>query len=118
MPEIITKIRDRQHFVEILQNNPGRIIIKFGAEWCGPCKMIEQDVVKAFQEMPSYVQCAMIDIDECPDVYAFLKSKKMVNGVPVLLCYKIGNATYIPDDIVVGADKAKLAKFFIRCLQI
>ena len=118
MPDLITNIRDRQHFAEILQQNPGRIIIKFGATWCGPCKVIEQDVTNAFAEMPSYVQCAVIDIDECPDVYAFLKSKKMVNGVPVLLCYKLGNASYVPDDIVVGADKAKLAQFFVRCLQI
>jgi len=117
MPEIITKIRDRQHFAEILQNNPGRIIIKFGAKWCGPCKVIEPDVMKAFSEMPSYIQCLVIDIDECPDIYAFLKSKKMVNGVPVLLCYKLGNASYIPDDIIVGADKMKLAQFFNRCLM-
>lgn len=117
MPEIITKIRDRQQYLEIIQKNPGRIVVKFGAKWCGPCKDIEQDVINAFHQMPSYVQCIMIDIDECPDVYAFLKSKKMLNGVPALLCYKMENMSYIPDDIVVGSDKAKLASFFNRCLQ-
>jgi hypothetical protein len=44
-----------------------------------------------------------------------LKSKKMVNGIPVILCYKKGNATYIPDDSITGADPNALAAFFKRC---
>ena len=39
----------------------------------------------------------------------------MVNGIPVILCYKKGNVTYIPDDSVTGADPTKLAEFFKRC---
>jgi hypothetical protein len=32
-----------------------------------------------------------------------------------LLCYKKGNNTYIPDDIITGADPQQLHQFFIRC---
>ena len=39
----------------------------------------------------------------------------MVNGIPVLLCYKKGNSTYIPDDIVTGSDPQQLHQFFTRC---
>ena len=39
----------------------------------------------------------------------------MVNGIPVILCYKKGNSTYIPDDIVTGSDAGELHKFFQRC---
>ncbi len=39
----------------------------------------------------------------------------MVNGIPVLLCFKKGNSTYIPDDMVTGADPNQLHQFFIRC---
>jgi hypothetical protein len=49
------------------------------------------------------------------DFYSFLKSKKMVNGIPALLCYKKSNATYIPDDIVTGSDPQQLHQFFTRC---
>ena len=41
----------------------------------------------------------------------------MVNGVPVLLCYKKGNTGYIPDDSITGADPAGLDAFFKRCGQ-
>ena len=39
----------------------------------------------------------------------------MVNGIPVLLCYKKGNLTFIPDDMVTGADPQQLHLFFTRC---
>jgi len=112
---IITEIKDRYHFSELLKSNPGLFIIKFGAEWCGPCKTINDGVKYCFERMPSSVQCAIIDIDQCFDIYSFLKSKKMVNGVPVLLSYKQGNITHIPDDIIIGADKKKINEFFMRC---
>jgi len=41
----------------------------------------------------------------------------MVNGIPVLLCYKKGNATFIPDDIITGSDPNQLHQFFTRCGQ-
>jgi hypothetical protein len=54
-------------------------------------------------------------VDKSFDFYSFLKSKKMVNGIPVLLCYKKNNTTYIPDDIITGSDPNELHKFFTRC---
>jgi hypothetical protein len=39
----------------------------------------------------------------------------MVNGIPVMLCYKKGNTNYIPDDSVTGSDPAALDLFFKRC---
>jgi thiol-disulfide isomerase/thioredoxin len=112
---IITNIRDRNHFLELLNSNPGMFFIKFGAKWCGPCKTIDEGIKAIFQSLPSYIQTAIIDIDECTDVYSFLKSKRVVNGVPVILCYNKDNISHIPDDIVIGADKQKINEFFIRC---
>ena len=39
----------------------------------------------------------------------------MVNGIPVVLCYKKGNNTFIPDDSVTGSDLSALDLFFKRC---
>ena len=113
--QVISEIPTRDAFFHLLKNNPGLIVIKLGAEWCGPCKQIKHVVHAFFASSPAQVVCADIDVDQCFDFYSFLKSKKMVNGIPVLLCYKKGNSTYIPDDAVTGSDAGELHNFFKRC---
>jgi len=113
--EIITEIENRDAFFHLLKHNPGLIVLKLSANWCGPCNKIKPAVHGFFGCAPEEVICGDIDIDKSFDFYSFLKSKKMVNGIPALLCYKKGNNTYIPDDIVTGSDSNALHEFFIRC---
>ena len=113
--QIISEIASREAFLHLLTNNPGLIILKLGASWCGPCKQIEHVVHGFFATSPPEVVCADIDVDESFDFYSFLKSKKMVNGIPVLLCYKRGSQTFVPDDMVTGSEPQALDSFFRRC---
>lgn len=113
--QVISEIANRQAFMTLLQHNPGLIVLKLGAEWCGPCKTIKQAVNGFYVSSPPEVVCGDIDVDNSFDFYSFLKSKKMVNGIPVLLCYKKGNSTYIPDDMITGSDPQQLHQFFVRC---
>ncbi len=108
---------DRNQFAELLTKNPGKVVIKFGAEWCGPCKQIEPLVIQYMNNLPETVQGAIIDIDESFDLYAFLKSKRMVNGIPVILCYNYGNTSFVPDDYISGADPKAIHSFFERVLS-
>jgi thioredoxin-like negative regulator of GroEL len=110
--EIITSFENRKDFLNLLKNNPGLVILKLGATWCGPCKKIEKMVHDFFATSPENVICADIDVDESFDLYACLKSNKMVNGIPVMLCYKRGNVSYIPDDSVTGTE---ITGFLMRC---
>ena len=112
---IITKFDSRNDFLKLLSNNPGLIIVKLGAEWCGPCKRIAPVLEGFFATSPDTVVCCDIDVDESFDFYAFLKSKRMVNGIPVILCYKKDNQTFLPDDSITGADPIALDLFFKRC---
>jgi len=113
--DIISCIPNREIFMGLLTKNPGLIVIKFGAKWCGPCKKIKNVVNGFFASSPDDVLCCDIDVDESSDLYSFLKSKKMVNGIPAMMCYKRNNTSFIPDDSVVGADPNELDKFFRRC---
>jgi thioredoxin 1 len=120
IPENVITEMSKDSFSQLLQTNNGLLIIKFGAEWCGPCKKIDPLVYEWMNKLSTQpnVQCAIIDIDDNFEIYAFLKSKKMVNGVPVILCYKKGNISWIPDKAVVGADERQVNIFFQDCSQL
>jgi thioredoxin 1 len=120
VPENVITGMTKAEFAERLKNNCGAVVIKFGAEWCGPCKQIEAQVYEHMAKMPAEIVCCVLDIDDegAFDLYAFLKSKRMVNGVPVLLCYKKGNLTWVPDDVVVGANVAGIDALFRKCAEV
>ena len=114
---IITGFNNRNEFLNALKMNPGVIIVKFGAEWCGPCKTIENIVYKNFQTMPKNVICADIDIDQNFDIYTFLKSKRMINGIPVILAYYNDNTSFVPSDSVIGTNISQIQNLFNDCLK-
>jgi thioredoxin 1 len=115
---VITEIPSLDQFAEQLKTNPGLLILKFGATWCGPCKRIEPLVHEWVENLPENIQFCMIDIDDCFDLYVFLQKKKMINGVPGILCYYKNNLNYIPNDSVVGADANQINAFFERCIKV
>ena len=103
-----------QDFKLAIASNLGVLIVKFGATWCGPCRQVEPLIHSAMSQAPENVQCAIVDIDEAIDIYGFLKSKKVVVGVPTILVYYSENQNYIPNDVVVGADPKQISALFVR----
>lgn len=94
------------------------VIIKFGAEWCNPCKKIKLQCERNFEKLPKNVIIFDIDVDESLDLYATLKTKKMVKGLPSLLCYYADvprEKWYIPDDSISGSNEQDIQAFFNRC---
>jgi thiol-disulfide isomerase/thioredoxin len=123
-PTLLTSLPSVQAFSDLLQSkNPGLVILKFGAEWCGPCKRIEPlvhgwyDKIQKDAFFSSRVVCGVIDVDENFEVYGFLKSKRRINGIPAILCYHKGNVSYIPDDMMAGADVDQVNALFERNLM-
>lgn len=115
--QIISSL-SKEEFMNYLQNNKGAFIVKFGAEWCGPCKKIEGLVKDYMNLLSSNVTCAIIDVDDNFEIYAFFKNKKVLGGIPAIFAYNKGNTNYIPDNLVIGADETQIKLFFEQYMKI
>ena len=104
---------NRKEFLDLLSENPGVFIFKFTAEWCKPCQIIKEDVQHYFQEITSEkIKCFEVDVDENFDLYAFMKTKKMIKGIPMLMAFKKGNIEYYPDNSISGTNLNEIKTFF------
>ena len=95
------------------------IILKFTAQWCGPCKKIK-DICSRFEKTkPKSIQYYEIDIDESIELYMKMKKMKMINGIPALLAYTNTEKDhwYIPDISHLGSEQAGVEFFFTECLK-
>lgn len=110
--KINTEIVSRTDFLNILASNTGVVLFKFGAEWCGPCKKIESFLHELFHELPENVSVYVLDIDDCFDLFSYLKHKKMVNGVPCILSYYRGNTSYAPNQCYAGTEQSEILQLF------
>jgi thiol-disulfide isomerase/thioredoxin len=111
---------NRDVFFELLKMNPGVFVFKFGAEWCKPCKAIKKYIDNVSLVIPknNTMYIYSVDVDECFDLYAYLKQKKMVSGIPALLAYKKGNSYFVPDASISGTNESDLNNFFNTCLKM
>jgi thiol-disulfide isomerase/thioredoxin len=115
---IETNLKTADDLAKLLELNPGIIIIKLGATWCNPCKKIEPVVSSWLNKLQhDQIQRVVLDIDECIDLYGFLKKKRVVRGVPTLLAYYKENTHYVPDDMSFGSDENETNAFFVRCVE-
>lgn len=110
-----TKILSRQEFAAALKDNKGVLILKLGADWCGPCKQVQQLVYEQMALCDESITNVIVDVDESFDLYAYLKTKKVVTGIPALLGYRAGNTHFAPDEFVMGADPKGILEFFKNC---
>ena len=64
---IITEIENVAAFTCALAENPGIIVLKLGATWCGPCKMIAKQahtLMNNIMASRTEVVCYDVDVDE------------------------------------------------------
>lgn len=102
----------REGFFDILQKNQGIVIFKFGANWCRPCKMAEPFINARLKNIDDRVTYITLDVDNAFDLYGFLQSKKMVNGIPAVLAYAKGNTSYASDFAVASCKATEINAFF------
>lgn len=117
MVEIIQELSIEQ-FKQLQNMTTKSILIKFSAVWCKPCEKIKDYVHNKYNELDeNKVLIVELDIDKQNEIFTFLKTKKMIKGVPSILLWKKsgGDEWYIPDDSVSGSNYEEIDKFFNRC---
>jgi thioredoxin 1 len=88
------KISDNRAFTEKIVNGSGLQIVRFCAEWSGPCQMmvpIYLEMVGMYKKLATFYK---VDIDEAP----LLKIEFGITELPTILFYKNGTVS----DFAVG----------------
>ena len=123
MEEII--LENRIDLVDFLKNTEYEyVILKFSATWCNPCKVVKPMIENILKEIDIKIEGSHqkyifieVDVDECFDLYGFLKYRKMINGIPALFlyCKQIykdvdDDKLYIPQASISGTKEDQIKK--------
>ena len=80
------------------------VVVDFGAEWCGPCKMVAPVLEELAAELDGKLTIGKVDVDANRDSAA----KQNVMSIPTLILFKDGQ----PIDQRIGAlTKNQLQEF-------
>lgn len=80
-----------------------KILIKFGAAWCGPCKAMEPALKEIIDERPD-IKVFDLDVDENEELVQLFQ----VRNIPVMFLIKEGVTV---NKYVGGASKAQILSF-------
>tara|TARA_B100002051_G_scaffold9161_1_gene7826 strand:- start:11257 stop:11628 length:372 start_codon:yes stop_codon:yes gene_type:complete len=118
--EIITDL-DVDSFQRVVANLANkRLLVRFTAPWCRPCRRIEPLCHERFMGLPDECLIAELDIEETLELYSAFTKHKMLKGVPAMLLFRGDTKRdrwFIPDDSVSGDDAATVNAFFDRCVS-
>jgi thioredoxin 1 len=84
------------------------VLLKFGATWCAPCKMIAP-TLKTIKEEYDYVSITEIDVDDEPDV----AKKYKIKHVPTVILFINGEEV----DRITGMFKIDALRSMISNLR-
>lgn len=98
----------------LLEQNPGLILIKFQADWCKPCRLIEPRVNQWFDCKPRQAHVYVVNVDEDSRLYSFYVKKRLLRGIPAIVVFLKGNTTPIFDDLINSSNLNEIDDFFTK----
>ncbi|MEM9645560.1 MAG: thioredoxin domain-containing protein [Planctomycetota bacterium] len=74
-------------FRETVDQTDRPVLVKFGAPWCGPCRMVDEELVKLEDSLGSKVDVLKINVDHNRD----LAQQFQVGAIPHMILFKDGD---------------------------
>ena len=81
-----TLVTNDQTFDKDISNNDVPVVVDFGAEWCGPCKVLDPILEEIAVENKDKVKIYKMNIDENP----MTPQKYGIRGIPTIMIFKKG----------------------------
>ena len=100
---IVVELSSLSAYQQFVRDNPV-VILKAGATWCGPCQTIKPYFIAKVNELPTGVSVMLVDISKAPTI----SRKLSIRSVPCFISIINGQ----PCDVITGANKGNLDKFF------
>jgi thioredoxin 1 len=82
---MVTEINDA-NFEEFAKQEDLLIIMEFGANWCGPCKVIAPIIEEIYKEYEGKVVIGKMDVDN----NVLTPAKYGIRNIPTILFFKNG----------------------------
>lgn len=81
----MVKLLTKAEYSQFVENNDGLLVVKFGAPWCQPCKLLSETIESL--EPISGVTFAEVNVDDAEEE---LVSDFNIRNIPVLVFVKEG----------------------------
>lgn len=77
---------DDRWFQTAVVDRPGLVVVKFGAEWCGPCRRLDPELSRLASSLSGRASVVRIDVDQHRD----LARHYGVSSIPRLMVFQHG----------------------------
>eukprot|EP00904_Undaria_pinnatifida_P005170 jgi/Undpi1/1783/HiC_scaffold_12.g05170.m1 len=98
-----------KNFEDMLEKEPGALLVDFYATWCGPCKMMAETLAEVGPKMQDELKIFKIDSDK----YPALMTKFGVSGLPTLILFKDGKELQRIEGFLPAAPLMEQVKYWL-----
>lgn len=103
---IVESPETRIEFKNLIRYNEDKtVFVKYTADWCGPCKSINDYLLNLYDNFKGNKLLIIVDIDAKPDIASYMK----INSIPTIQRFVDG----YPDKVVIRADHDEIKQLFI-----
>ena len=107
---IIKKDFEDLNSLEEFTNQHRLVLVDFYADWCEPCKMLDEILMELEKDLPAAVIICKIDIDKNPS----LQKHFSIMSVPTLMIFNEGSIEWRMPGFELAQDLKKRIEAFLN----